>query len=370
MDILAVMDSFKGSATSAELNQAVLDSWQSKEGRKINLPVADGGEGTAEAIYHALGGTWREVEGIDLLFRKKRCRYLLTNYQGNTLAIIESTEVIGINLLARPSDQTIRLASSFGLGELLKDAKQQKVDQIIITLGGSGCSDGGLGLLQSLGAQLVGLTEGNPLLSTKKIDLRKIQEEFEKVELLIAADVTSPYTGVQGAALLFGEQKGGTPETLSFLDAQAVGIAAQLAADYGINLNQLPGSGAAGGVGGALLLLGAKMVSGFTLVSQLIGLEEHIKNTDLVITGEGRIDQQTIHGKVPYGVACLAKKYQKKILALCGSRENDLGELAQVLPSVFSIQLGPVSLEEAIRHEETLTKVGIMAENLSRLIEK
>lgn len=152
MDIVAAIDSFKGSATSLELNQAVLDAWQSTEGKKVNLPVADGGEGTAEVIHHALGGTWRQLEAIDLLFRKKICRYLLTSYQGKKIAVIESTEVIGIDLLTQPTDQTIRLASSFGLGELVKDAQNQDVDQIIVTLGGSGCSDGGLGLLQSLGA--------------------------------------------------------------------------------------------------------------------------------------------------------------------------------------------------------------------------
>lgn len=369
MNVLAVIDSFKGSATSFELNQAVLEAWQTKKGEKVNLPVADGGEGTAEAIYYALGGTWRQLEGIDLLFRKKICRYLLTSYQGKKIAIIESTEVIGIDLLPKPTDQTIRLASSFGLGELVKDAQRQDVDQIIVSLGGSGCSDGGLGLLQSLGARLEGVTEGNPLLSTKKIDLRNLQEDFGKVELLIAADVTSPYTGAQGAARLFGEQKGGSPETLAFLDAQAVCLAKQLRADYGVDLDGLSGSGAAGGVGGAFLLLGAKIVSGFTVVSQLIGLEEQIKKSDLVITGEGRIDQQTIHGKVPYGVARLAKKYGKTIIALCGSREKDLGELAKILPIVFSIQLGPISLEKALRHEETLSKVSILSENLSRLIE-
>lgn len=369
MDIVAAIDSFKGSATSLELNQAVLDAWQSAEGKRVNLPVADGGEGTAEVIHHALGGTWRQLEGIDLLFRKKICRYLLTSYQGKKIAVIESTEVIGIDLLIQPTDQTIRLASSSGLGELVKDAQNQDVDQIIVTLGGSGCSDGGLGLLQSLGARLEGITEGNPLLSTKKIDLRNLQEDFGEVELLIAADVTSPYTGAQGAARLFGKQKGGSPETLAFLDAQAVRLANQLATDYGIDLDRLSGSGAAGGIGGALLLLGAKMASGFTVVSQLIGLEEQIKKSDLVITGEGRIDQQTIHGKVPYGVARLAKKYGKTIIALCGSREKDLGELTRFLPSVFSIQLGPISLEEAMGHEETLTKVSILSENLSRLVE-
>ncbi len=196
----------------------------------------------------------------------------------------------------------------------MKDALTQEVDQVIVTLGGSGCSDGGLGLLQSLGAKLVGATEGNPLLTTKRIEWGKSREKFKKVQLLVAADVTSFYSGPQGAAQIYGKQKGGTKTTLAFLDKQATNLTEQIKQTTNIDLNAVSGSGAAGGIGGALLLLGGKMVSGFSLVAQLIGLEEAIKQADLVITGEGRIDQQTINGKVPYGVAKLAKKHGKKLL--------------------------------------------------------
>lgn len=348
MTILAAIDSFKGSASSFELNQAALNGWFSKKGEKINRPIADGGEGTAEAIYHALGGQWRVIEGVDLLFRKVSCRYLLTVYAGKRLAVIESTEVIGLDLLKEPTDQTIRSASSFGLGELLKDALTQEVDQVIVTLGGSGCSDGGLGLLQSLGAKLVGATEGNPLLTTKRIEWGKSREKFKKVQLLVAADVTSFYSGPQGAAQIYGKQKGGTKTTLAFLDKQATNLTEQIKQTTNIDLNA---------------------VSGFSLVAQLIGLEEAIKQADLVITGEGRIDQQTINGKVPYGVAKLAKKHGKKVIALCGSREKNLGRLDEFLPSVFSIQLGPIELKKALNRQETLEKVAIMTHNLSRLVE-
>lgn len=369
MTILAAIDSFKGSASSFELNQAALNGWLSKKGEKINRPIADGGEGTAEAIYHALGGQWRVIEGVDLLFRKVSCRYLLTVYAGKRLAVIESTEVIGLDLLKEPTDQTIRSASSFGLGELLKDALTQEVDQVIVTLGGSGCSDGGLGLLQSLGAKLVGATEGNPLLTTKRIEWGESREKFKKVQLLVAADVTSFYSGPQGAAQIYGKQKGGTKTTLAFLDRQATNVTEQIKRTTNIDLNAVSGSGAAGGIGGALFLVGGKIVSGFSLVAQLIGLEESIKQADFVITGEGRIDQQTINGKVPYGVAKLAKKHGKKVIALCGSREKNLGLLEEFLPSVFSIQLGPIELKKALNRQETLEKVAIMTHNLSRLVE-
>ncbi|WP_368269698.1 glycerate kinase, partial [Enterococcus faecium] len=145
MDILAAIDSFKGSASSFELNQAVLNGWEDRKGRKINVPIADGGENTAEAIYYALGGTWRTIDGMDLLFRQRKISYLLTNWQGKNTAVIESAQVLGLDLLDKPTDQTIRLASSYALGELIKDTLLQEVEQIIVTLGGSGCSDGGLG---------------------------------------------------------------------------------------------------------------------------------------------------------------------------------------------------------------------------------
>lgn len=134
MDILAAIDSFKGSASSFELNQAVLNGWEDRKGRKINVPIADGGENTAEAIYYALRGTWRTIDGMDLLFRQRKISYLLTTWQGKNTAVIESAQALGLDLLDKPTDQTIRLASSYALGELIKDALLQEVEQIIVTL--------------------------------------------------------------------------------------------------------------------------------------------------------------------------------------------------------------------------------------------
>ncbi|HGF7744279.1 TPA: glycerate kinase [Enterococcus faecium] len=366
MDILAAIDSFKGSASSFELNQAVLNGWEDRKGRKINVPIADGGENTAEAIYYALRGTWRTIDGMDLLFRQRKISYLLTTWQGKNTAVIESAQALGLDLLDKPTDQTIRLASSYALGELIKDALLQEVEQIIVTLGGSGCSDGGLGLLQSLGASLEGYTEGNPLLSTKKLHFDRRNVLVSKVKLIIAADVTNPYTGQQGAAWQFGRQKGGIDTTLAFLDKQAGKIAQQIKDFWEVDLDDIPGSGAAGGIGGAIFLLGAKMVSGFDLVSQITGLEKKIEQADVIITGEGRIDQQTIHGKVPYGVAVLAKKYRKPIIAICGSRDQELEGLSDFLPIVLSIHLGPIGLEEAMEHRQTLEKTKILGQTLSR----
>ncbi|MUZ89747.1 glycerate kinase, partial [Shigella flexneri] len=162
------------------------------------------------------------------------------------------------------------------------------------------------GLLQSLGASLEGYTEGNPLLSTRKLHIDRRNVLVSKVKVIIAADVTNPYTGQQGAAWQFGRQKGGTDTTLAFLDKQAEKIVQQIKDFWEVDHDDIPASGAAGGIGGALFLLGAKMVSGFELVSQITGLEKQDEQADVIITGEGRIDQQTIHRKVPYGVAVLA----------------------------------------------------------------
>ncbi|OAQ54884.1 glycerate kinase [Enterococcus thailandicus] len=372
MNILVAIDSFKGSATSFELNQAVARGWQTVHStdQLINVPIADGGEGTAQALFYSLGGKWQKFSGGDLLFRKHESRYLITQWQGKKIAVIESAEVIGIDLLEQATDQTIRLASSFALGEIIKDALAQRVDEIIVTLGGSGCSDGGLGLLQSLGAKLEGVKDGNPLLTTEKVNFQASKAHFSHTKLRIAADVTSPYTGEKGAAKLFGKQKGASPETIDFLEKQAKKLAKQWSKEYQIDLEKIPGSGAAGGIGGALFLLGAQMINGFELISQMIELEAKVKQADWIVTGEGKIDQQTIHGKVPYGVAMLAKKYKKPIIAFCGSRQPDLGELTNYLPAVFSIQLGPIRLREAMEHERTMENIAILAGNICQLIRR
>ncbi|MFV0560757.1 MAG: glycerate kinase [Enterococcus sp.] len=366
MRIVAAIDSFKGSATSEELNQAVVDQAQKQGCTAINAPIADGGEGSMEAIHAAIGGSYRTIEVPDLLFRKCEVSYLLTQWESQRIAVIESAKIIGLDLLEEPNESTVRKASSFGLGEVIKDALGQSAQIIIVTLGGSGSSDGGLGLLQSFGAKLEGSEEGNPLLSVHSIDSHLIHKPKD-VQLIVAADVTSPYIGEKGAFHLFGRQKGASDSTIKLFEQQAKKISKQLKQQSGLDLATTAGAGAAGGLGGALMLLGAKMQPGFSLVSKLTNLEENIQQSDLVITGEGRLDRQTLQGKVPYGVARLAQKYHKPVVAVCGSCETELGELSQVLTANFCIQNGPVTLQEAMEKEQTLLNIQATCKNIFSL---
>lgn len=365
MKVLAAIDAFKGSATSEELNRAALEGFSS-EWEKVNVPIADGGEGSIEAIYAAHGGNYQEVQSFGPLGEARRGTYLVTTILHEKVAFIEAAKIIGIQLL-KPTDQSVRKASSYGLGQLIKDAQNQNITKIYVTLGGSGTSDGGLGLLQSLGSTLVGYTSGNPLLSTDEIDVTAAKNTLQGVKLIALTDVNNPYSGKKGFAEVFAPQKGAKPDTVVLMDQAAEKLAKKIQQKMKIDVNKLPGSGAAGGLGAAIALVGGKLVSGFETISQLICLDELIQQADLIITGEGRLDTQTENGKVPYGIASLAKKYQLPVIALCGSRTENIGAMEELVLGAFSIQQGPISLKNAMQKEETLKNVQLTTHSLARV---
>lgn len=370
MKVLSIIDSFKSCASSEELNQAVLSDlpaaiWT----EKINVPIADGGEGTMAAIYAALDGEWITVKTQDPLGKELEADYLLTTIDGNKAAIIESAAFIGIHL-NKPSDEAVRQASSYGLGLVIKDALARKVDQIYVSLGGSGTSDGGLGLLAALGADLKPSDKGNPLLAAESLSLSSLDEGLREVQLFALADVTNPYTGDKGFAKIFAPQKGASEETVVELEKQAKKIAKQIQKDYQLELDKVSGAGAAGGLGGAIKLLDGAIVPGFPTIQEMIGLDELLKGADLVFTGEGQMDAQTEQGKVPFGVAKAAAEKNIPVIGLCGSRQTALGELEQLMLGVFSIQQGPISLEEAMEKTRTLKNIRLLAADLSRVFNK
>lgn len=376
MKVLTAIDSFKGSITSQEINQGIIQFLLEKKliAEGIALPIADGGEGTATAIFHSCGGTWQTVDTVDLLFRKRQARFLVTTIQQRKVAVVESAEVVALDFID-PSPTTIRQGSTYGLGKVLKAALQAGVDEIVLTLGGSGTVDGGLGLLQALGAKVfdqegwVASLGVNPLLVGETFDFSGLTPAFSEVKLFLAADVKNPYYGHEGAAAVFGPQKGADSQQVEELDNQLKKVAQSLIQQVGVDVQNFPGSGAAGGLGGSLLAIGAEMVSGFDFVSQGIGLAEKIATVDLVITGEGRLDSQSLQGKVPFGVAQIAKSYGKPVVALCGSCSEELGELEQWLTAVFSIQLQPVSLAEAMETERALHQAQLVASNVVKLFQ-
>ncbi|MGX7163840.1 glycerate kinase family protein [Enterococcus massiliensis] len=367
MKVVAAIDSFKGSASSEELNRAVLnalpaDVWT----EKLNVPIADGGEGTIEALRHALGGELISFTSLDPLGRPVVSRYLMTDFKGQQTAFIESAAIIGIHLV-QPSDKAVRQGSTYGLGLLIKDAVAHGAQVIYVSLGGSGTSDGGLGLLQGLGGKIKTASEGNPLLTISDFDLEPARQEVTDITLIALADVTNPYVGENGFAEIFGPQKGAETETIKEMNKQAKKVSEKILKKYGIDLANEAGAGAAGGLGGAILALDGKIQPGFTTISRLIGLEEKVKDATLIFTGEGRLDAQTAQGKVPFGVATLATREQIPVIGVCGSRAEDIGELAELFLGVFSIQQSPVSLEEAMKKETTLKNIGLTASSLANV---
>ncbi len=365
MKVVAAIDSFKGSATSAQMNQAFFQKIAASELTTVSVPIADGGEGTMAAIQAACGGSYQKITTIDLLGRPLTTEYLLTKINGQPTAIIESAKVIGLNLIT-PSSTTIQQASSYGLGLVLRQVIKTGCQRIYLTLGGSGTSDGGLGLLAGLGVKLTGqsLNQLNPLNSFQGIDLAPIKALLATVDLTALVDVTNPYAGPTGFAHVFGIQKGGNLPILKQQDQQAKKVVTVVKKQYQLDLNQLAGAGAAGGLGGALALIGAKLAPGFATISQLVQLPRACQDADLLITGEGQIDAQTDGGKVPLGVAELGRKMKIPVLAICGKRNAQVGYLSKLTLGIYCIQTGPVSLSVALEHERTLSNVSELGLNL------
>ncbi|MDR0299825.1 MAG: glycerate kinase [Streptococcaceae bacterium] len=344
MKIVIAIDSYKGSATSLELGlaagKAVEEVLPDAEAKIFE--IADGGEGTISTLQHELGGELISVETIDLLERPIEAKYLLLG----ELAVIESATVVGIDKII-PSPESIQKASSFGLAALIIDAISHQVREIYLTLGGTGSSDGGLGLLEGLG-----------------VDLNDFSNLPDLPKLTALADVTNPYAGEMGYAHFFGKQKGATADIIEAQDEQAMMIVKKVRKSLNIDLQSILGTGAAGGIGGAIAILGGTIEAGFPKIAGLLNIEAEIASADLVITGEGRMDAQTANGKVPWGMAQLAAKYKVPTLAICGALADDLGKMNEVLAGAYSIQTRPISYEAAIENKRTLENVTRLCKNL------
>ncbi|VGU42017.1 glycerate kinase [Streptococcus pyogenes] len=361
MKILVAIDSFKGSVTSPELNTSVAQALLSVDKQLVieTRAIADGGEGSLAALSQTVAGRWHQVKTIDLLRRPIKVAY----YRHAKQAFIESASIIGIDKIT-PNSVTYAQATSYGLGLAVKDAIQKGATQIEIMLGGTGTSDGGKGFLESLNYDFM---TGRSYLDTLA----------SPVTLLGLTDVTNPYHGPQGFAAVFGPQgfaavfgpqKGGSLSQIEETDQIASNFAKKVFYQKTIDLQTIPGSGAAGGLGGAIVLLGGTLTSGFSRIAELLNLDNSLQSCDLVITGEGCLDTQSQSGKVPVAIARMAKKYQVPTIALCGSVKIETGLAAEDFLAVFSIQQQPISLEAAIDKITTLSNIKILAANLMLLI--
>lgn len=328
------------------------------DAKVVQVPMADGGEGTVDALVDGSGGTSVEVTVSGPIPAEKVRTYFGLSADKQT-AVIEMAKANGIELLAEEKRNPL-ITSTYGTGEMIKAALDQGVKKIIIGIGGSVTNDGGAGMAQALGVRLLDkesneLAAGGGALSRlAKIDMTTIDARLADTEVVIASDVTNPLTGPNGASVIFGPQKGATPEMVEELDKNLAHYAEIIKKDLAIDIAKQAGAGAAGGLGAGLLVFaGASMHSGVDLVIELTHLEEEIAHADYVFTGEGGMDFQTKFGKTPYGVAKLAKKYNKPVFACAGY----IGEQVEVLydegmTAIFGILDKAGSLDTALKSGE------------------
>ena len=353
--IVVAADSFKGSATSLEIGQAVKKGIHSlyPQDEVTVFSIADGGEGTVASIMTVVPGTWKTVSVQDPLGRDMEARYGLVA-DGKT-AVIEVAEASGLTLVA-PEDLDVMKASSFGTGELIVDAIEKGVDKIYVGLGGSATNDGGLGMLSALGVRFLD-ADGKVLDALPKhlhlieqLDLSCVNPRLSEVAFVLLSDVSNPLCGDQGATAVYGPQKGATKEQIPCLDAALSHFADVCEKTFNTTKRDLAGAGAAGGLGFAFLTFcSAQIEPGIDALLELIQIEESISNSSLVITGEGRMDSQSLNGKAPIGIARIAKKYQVPTIAIVGSVSGDLTPVYQAgISGVFDIVNQPMPLSQAM----------------------
>ena len=355
MKIVIAPDSFKGSLTATEVADAIEIGFRAvyPNAEYVKVPMADGGEGTVQSLVDATSGTIINQSVIGPMGD------MVSGFFGilgdSRTAVVEMAAASGIHLV-KPEERNIYLASSFGTGQLINAALDHGCDKLIIGLGGSATNDGGMGMMKALGAQFLG-QGGAPLapdvcalLQLAKIDLQYLDPRLSKTEIVVACDVNNPLCGENGSSRIFGPQKGATEDDIVVLDKALARYGDVLAINTGRNIAAKPGAGAAGGMGAALIgLIDAIVKPGVDLVIEIVDLAKSLVNTNLVITGEGRIDSQTIHGKTPIGVAKIAKSHNLPVICIAGSVEDGADIIHQMgIDEIYSVIEGDYDLTEVL----------------------
>ncbi|CDH23615.1 glycerate kinase [Xenorhabdus bovienii] len=355
MKIVVAPDSFKESLSALQVAEAIEQGFREifPQATYIRLPMADGGEGTVESLVAATGGQRISCSVTDPLGQPVDAFFGLLG-DGKT-AVIEMAAASGLHLV--PMEQRNPLiTTSYGTGELILAALEHGVQKLILGIGGSATNDGGAGMMQALGAKLwdgdsrILPWGGAALIRLESINLSSLDPRLNQLEITVACDVNNPLCGEWGASAIFGPQKGATPEMVKVLDSALHHYGMKIESLTGKKVIDVAGAGAAGGMGASLLgCLDAKLQSGIEIVINILKLEEAIQEADLVITGEGRMDSQTIQGKTPIGVARVAKKFGIPTIALVGGMSRDYHVVHQHgLDAVFSIVPGACSLSDAL----------------------
>jgi glycerate kinase len=374
MKVIFAPDSFKESLSAPAVAAALARGFQRviPQLEAVLLPVADGGEGTTEALVSATGGQLFEQVVTDPLGRPITAQWGLLGGQTEPMAVIETAAASGLHLLTL-DERNPCLTSTFGTGELVRAALDAGVRRFIIGLGGSATNDAGAGFLQALGAQLLdqagqALRPGGLALSgLQQIDLSQLDPRLASCRFEVACDVNNPLTGIKGASAVFGPQKGADAQMVAALDAALSHFAKLAEPVTGRDFSLLPGAGAAGGLGAALTgFLNAELRSGIDIVLDALDFDSYLNGAQLVITGEGRIDSQTIHGKTPIGVARRAKQQGLPVVAVAGSVSADAAVVYQHgIDTVFSIMQGVATLPQAL--QEASSNLERTAESIARL---
>ncbi|AKP64252.1 glycerate kinase [Levilactobacillus koreensis JCM 16448] len=365
--VLIASDSFKGSATSVEVaNYIATGAHQADPTIQVTtVPIADGGEGTVASVLAAVGGEMREETVVGPLGQSVQAQWGMIDA---TTAIIEVAEAAGLNLAK--SDLDPMLTTTYGVGQLVKVALDQGAQKIYIGLGGSATNDGGIGMAQALGGHFYDAKGqelaygGNGMLQLDHVDLSTLDHRLRSATIVGLTDVANPLTGPQGASAVFGPQKGATKETIQILD-RGLDHLNQVLMDYQKrSCGNLPGAGAAGGTGfGILTFLGGRLEPGIEQIMRLTKLDDRIAQADLVITGEGQIDGQSLMGKAPIGIARLAKKHQLPVILIAGSIGDNIQAVYNAgVDLVLSSTVTPMSVDQAIANvQPLLTQAGYTA---------
>ena len=375
MKTVIAIDSFKGSLTSVEAGQACAEGIKRvfPESENIIVPVADGGEGTVDALVSGMGGKKVKISVCGPLGEKVEAEYGII--AETKTAIIEMSAAAGITLVPDSLRNPLN-TTTYGVGEIIVDAMDKGCRNFIIGIGGSATNDGGIGMLQALGFDILDKNGENVPFGAKGIEkVHSITVEnahplIKECSFSIACDVTNPLCGDNGCSAIYGPQKGADEKMVSDMDGWLSAFAKKVKKVFPDADENYPGAGAAGGIGFAFMaFLGGNLERGIDIVLRAAKLEEKVKDADIVITGEGRLDRQTAMGKAPGGIAAIAKKYGKKVIAFSGAVTDDAREVNQNgIDAFFPILRTVCSLEDAMKTENAYKNTTDTAEQVFRVM--